>query len=88
MSLSAARMLMYPRPSRVVRMYTLYKYEVSEKLNGDPSALEAIRSLVKKGISVEHILPQNWDHEWLRDSPTSFDELIENISKSINGIAP
>jgi hypothetical protein len=66
--------------------YTLYKYEVSEKLNGDPSALEAIRSLVKKGISVEHILPQNWDHEWLRGSPTSFDELIENISKSINGI--
>lgn len=66
--------------------YTLYKYEVSEKLNRDPSNLEAIRALVKKGISVEHILPQNWDHQWLPGSPTSFVELIEKINKSINGI--
>jgi hypothetical protein len=42
--------------------------------------------LVKKGISVEHILPQNWDHQWLPGSPTSFVELIEKINKSINGI--
>ena len=85
MSLSAARMLMYPRPSRVVRMYTLYKYEVSEKLNGDPSALEAIRSLVKKGISVEHILPQNWDQSELFLSSGGSDCGIANVNIGTSG---
>jgi hypothetical protein len=44
-------------------VYALYKYEVSQ--NAD------IRRIMKETISVEHILPQNWEWDWIEedDSP-------------------
>jgi hypothetical protein len=39
--------------------YVLYKYEVRENA--------AIRDVMKGTISVEHILPQNWDWKWVEE---------------------
>jgi hypothetical protein len=44
-------------------VYALYKYEVAQHAD--------IRRIMKDTISVEHILPQNWDLDWIEkeDSP-------------------
>lgn len=38
-------------------IYALYKYEISKGAN--------IRQIMKENISVEHILPQEWDWKWI-----------------------
>ena len=42
--------------------YAIYKYEVEERANKN------IREIIKDGISVEHILPQEWKWEWIEGS--------------------
>jgi hypothetical protein len=44
-------------PWRQKILYAIYKYEVSKKAN--------IREVMKGKISLEHILPQDWDWDWL-----------------------
>lgn len=72
-------------------VYALYKYEVSQ--NAD------IRRIMKSTISVEHILPQNWQWEWIEDNdspPRAFSveeerqahrqQMQSKISSCINGL--
>jgi hypothetical protein len=72
-------------------VYALYKYEVSQ--NAD------IRRIMKETISVEHILPQNWEWDWIEkdDSPpkkfsveeerqANRQQMQSKISSCINGL--
>ncbi len=66
-------------------IYTIYKYEVSKKAD--------IRYVMKGTISVEHILPQEWQWEWIEgwkntDAPPKDrqDELLKDIGGFINGL--
>jgi len=68
--------------------YAIYKYEVIAQRN------YAIREVVKGGISVEHILPQGWEWEWIVDScgvhrnlsNEDKDKWIKDVGSFINGI--
>lgn len=65
--------------------YAIYKFETSHGAN--------LRSIVKGTISVEHVLPQEWQWKWINGVNSSEDltdeekkEHPERISKFINGI--
>ncbi|NLA24614.1 MAG: DUF1524 domain-containing protein, partial [Bacteroidales bacterium] len=67
-------------------VYALYKYEIDQKAN-----LKELRKIIKEGRSVEHILPQNWQWEWINENPqkritnkgNKFNKSINNV---INGL--
>lgn len=67
-------------------VYTLYKYEKTKKAD-----LNQLRFIMKKGRSIEHILPQSWQWSWIGETDsnritaegTKFNKEIEKI---INGI--
>lgn len=67
-------------------IYAIYKYEIS--LNAE------IRDVMKGTISVEHILPQEWQWEWIEGSSATAGELTEeekaqwlkSVGVFINGI--
>ncbi len=66
--------------------YTLYKYEIEQGAD-----LEELRKIMKDGRSVEHILPREWQWEWIGEKdPTNISEngnqLKENLDQIINGI--
>ncbi len=66
-------------------IYLLYKYEIS--LQND--CRKNLRELLKNGVSVEHILPQEWDLEWtiFKDNTSNDARLfLDKIYKVINGI--
>jgi hypothetical protein len=67
-------------------IYLLYKYEV-DKLK---SSRQEIRNILKHGASVEHILPQEWQWEWMKiDQKNVTKEAHQfntEISKIINGM--
>lgn len=67
-------------------IYLLYKYEV-EKLK---SQRADIRKILKNGVSVEHILPQEWQWEWMgitKENVTKeAHQFNKEISEIINGI--
>ncbi len=56
------KLAFYWHPWKRKMEYAIYKYEVEER------AKYNIREIVKDGISVEHILPQNWQWEWIVDA--------------------
>jgi hypothetical protein len=67
-------------------VYTLYKYEISKG-----ACFESLRKIMKEGRSVEHILPQEWQREWIDEK--DINNISENgnakakeIGKIINGI--
>ncbi len=67
-------------------VYILYKYELSQNAN-----FEKLREIIKKGRSVEHILPQAWEWGWIGE--TNADNISENgkkfhkeIDSIINGL--
>jgi hypothetical protein len=67
-------------------VYTLYKYESSIDANR-----KELREIMKKGRSVEHILPQEWQWDWIgeKDANSLTEEgkiKDEEIRKMINGI--
>lgn len=66
-------------------VYVLYKYEKSILTD-----LEYLRKIMKKGRSIEHILPQEWQWEWVNEKPESVSEkgheFAKLISQYINGI--
>ena len=67
-------------------IYAIYKYEISRMAD--------IREVMKGTISVEHILPQEWNWEWVVDScgvPKTLssedkDKWIKDVGSFINGI--
>jgi hypothetical protein len=67
-------------------IYAIYKYEISRMAD--------IREVMKGTISVEHILPQEWNWEWIVDScgvPKTLssedkDKWIKDVGSFINGI--
>ena len=67
-------------------VYLLYKFELSI----DEKVLIDLRETIKDSISIEHILPQGWEWEWinadvknLSDENKEFEKRIYN---TINGI--
>jgi uncharacterized protein with ParB-like and HNH nuclease domain len=67
-------------------VYTLYKYEI--KNNAD---LVQLRSIMKQGRSVEHILPQDWQPSLreiltFNDSSPEFEDFKKIMQNVINGI--
>ncbi|MBS1642778.1 MAG: DUF262 domain-containing protein [Bacteroidetes bacterium] len=67
-------------------VYTLYKYEFSLNTN-----FEQLREIMKKGRSVDHILPQEWEWKWIGENDNDKisemgKEFQKAISISINGI--
>lgn len=71
-------------------VYTLYKYEIEKFDNDQKVDLLKLREILKKGRSVEHILPQSWEWNWIcaDENNISEEERIFNakIQKIINGI--
>ena len=72
--------------------YILYKHEL-ELFNGEPNCnirKRELRSIVKSGISVEHILPRGWETKWLEkeisDDPNKTSETRETIDRVVDGI--
>jgi hypothetical protein len=66
-------------------IYAIYKYEKSRGAD--------IREVMKGTISVEHILPQEWQWEWIdgwqvasERSPEEKEAVIKNIQTFINGL--
>jgi hypothetical protein len=63
-------------------IYVIYKYEIS--LNAE------IRDVMKGKISVEHILPQGWEWDWIEGSGQFNDEKkaewLQSVGAFINGI--
>ena len=64
----------------------MYKYEIEQK-----SDLIKLREIIKKGRSIEHILPQEWDWKWINEK--DINNITEDgrktnseIGKIINGI--
>lgn len=71
-------------------VYTLYKYEI-EKFNNDRKVdLLKLREILKKGRSVEHILPQSWEWNWINADENNITEEERKfnikIQKIINGV--
>lgn len=66
-------------------VYALYKYEKNEGCN-----LTKLRKLMKSNRSIEHILPQQWDREWVvKDPENNIDEekrQAEKINSYLDGI--
>lgn len=65
-------------------VYLLYKYEIEQKAD-----LVKLREIMKKGRSIEHILPQEWSSEWIKEKDgKSFDkaEFNAQMKEVINGI--
>ncbi len=66
-------------------VYILYKYEISEQAN-----LRYLRKIMKKGASVEHILPQEWQWDWIGENLHNISEkgikFNEEIDTIINGL--
>ncbi|MEO7172890.1 DUF262 domain-containing protein [Flavobacterium sp.] len=67
-------------------VYILYKYELSKNVDS-----QLMREIMKKGRSVEHILPQEWKWDWIGE--TNADNISENgkefhkeIDSIINGL--
>ena len=72
--------------SKPKMIYAIYKYEVSRGAN--------IREVMKGTISVEHILPQEWEWEWIEGScegpgklsDEERDKWLKDVGSFINGI--
>lgn len=67
-------------------VYLLYKYEIEQKAD-----LVKLREIIKKGRSIEHILPQEWNWEWISENDTNNilpneKNAREETGKIINGI--
>lgn len=65
--------------------YVLYKYE--KETEGFEVNIKDLRKILKKGKSIEHILPQSWEWEWIKkgmkeDELETFNKRIASI---ING---
>lgn len=67
-------------------IYLLYKYET----NLQPKSRSNLREIMKNGISVEHILPQEWQWEWIEVNSSNVTKEAHDfnyeIEKIINGI--
>jgi uncharacterized protein with ParB-like and HNH nuclease domain len=66
-------------------IYLLYKYEI----NLQSDCRKDLREIIKNGVSVEHILPQEWDLNWTKFEDNTSDEVRlfhDKIDKVINGI--
>jgi hypothetical protein len=67
-------------------IYLLYKYEIS--LQDD--CRKELREIMKNGVSVEHILPQEWKWEWTiyedNNSSNEAQLFLDKIEKIKNGI--
>ena len=67
-------------------IYAIYKFEISQHAE--------VRKIVKRKISVEHILPQEWDWNWIEKSsqydralsPEEKEEWLKGVGSFINGI--
>ncbi len=63
-------------------VYILYKFELESNANR-----QDLRKIMKDGVSIEHILPQEWSWEWVAgDGGKSEQELRNEINGVINGI--
>lgn len=66
-------------------VYVLYKYEIAKDAN-----LTMLREIMKKGRSVEHILPQGWKWEWIGEDHQNISAIgktkNEKVQEVINGI--
>ena len=67
-------------------VYLLYKYEIEQGAD-----LDELRKIMKEGRSIEHILPQEWIFEWVKENDTNIilpneKNVREDIGKVINGI--
>lgn len=63
-------------------VYLLYKYEI--KQNAD---FYKLRNIMKKGRSIEHILPQEWSWEWIGETdPRNISESGKNKNEIINSL--
>ncbi len=63
-------------------VYILYKYEIDQKAN-----LEQLRKIMKDGRSIEHILPQEWQWEWIGENPQNgITDKGQKFSKSIDTV--
>jgi hypothetical protein len=67
-------------------IYILYKFEISK----DKNSIHELREIMKNGVSVEHILPQEWQWEWMqidqKNVTQEAHQFNNGISKIINGI--
>ena len=62
--------------------YTLYKYEISKHAD-----LIMLRKIIKEGRSLEHILPQEWQWEWIEEKdPNNISQNGEDFNKGIDAI--
>jgi hypothetical protein len=61
-------------------IYAIYKYEIEKGAK--------LREVMKGTISVEHILPQEWNWEWVNDDnmKEKREETAHQITSCINGV--
>ena len=60
-------------------VYLLYKYELEDSKN-----LEDMRKIMKRGRSIEHILPQEWSQNWIEDYEKKDNQTRQELSNEIN----
>lgn len=67
-------------------IYLLYKYET----NFQPKSRNQLREIMKKGVSVEHVLPREWSWDWIKADSSNLTkenyEFNKEILEIIDGI--
>lgn len=66
-------------------IYLLYKYEINIEENKTEIRGE-LRQLFKNKLSVEHILPQSWNKDWINEETKVDSEFHDNVNSFVNGI--